>query len=470
MINNIEINSLKTPVNKTIFCSKNNLENKKYSKKQLYIAGSSAVAITALSFLAYRNHINSYKVKLAKDLSKELCQKITTKHLKSVMTKAEMLKELPKLEEQNYVASKKNLKEGIFLADLHSHSNYSDGKINVENLLIQAAEYGDKLQKQNGKKFIFALSDHDGISGTKEALKIIAKNPEKYKNIKFIPAAEVSFVLPCQNNSIRFKRFNSDVQMPEMLVYGINPFSETTEKFFNGIYHSREIQLYNAVNEANSYYNKTIFSIEEYKKLFTMPGKEFCFMYQHWNISNYMQTKLRIINIAQEQNKNPEKLFETIINEIKQNNRYVNPYILDNYLKSKNIQTKSNMSDEKLKLLLYEKIFPKKIEETIVESKYELTLQDIVNYAKEENTVLGFAHPGFTMQNFDREKCLNEMQNLIKIGQGRIKFSEKYHQAYPIDKEIGKAELKEYNAILDKLGLINIGGRDNHSEKFIPLF
>ena len=39
----------------------------------------------------------------------------------------------------------------------------SEGKVilNVSDLLTQAAQYGDKLNKINGKKFIFALSDHE---------------------------------------------------------------------------------------------------------------------------------------------------------------------------------------------------------------------------------------------------------------------------------------------------------------------
>lgn len=435
--------------------------------KNFYVAAGAAVTVSAAALLAYRGYNNSYKVKLARDMSKELGEKITTKHLKSVMTKSEMLKDLPKLTEQNYVASPQNLENGVFLADLHSHSNYSDGVISVEDLLNQAAAYGDKLQKLKGKKFIFALSDHDGIDGVKEALKIIVRNPEKYQNIKFIPAAEMSFVMPCQKNSVRFGKFNSDVQMPEMLVYNLNPFSETTKTFFEGIYKRRGAQISQAIEEACSHYNNGYFSTSEYNSFFMNPGKKYCFLNQHWRIWNYLHTKSQVVQMAKEQNAKPDALYEKIVKELKQMRKNVNPDELDEYINRKGIQTKSNKFDEKLKPVL-DKIFPKISDKSMAESDFELKLGDIVQYAKKENALLGFAHPGFTMQNFEKEKCISEMQSLIRQGKGRIKFAEKYHQAYPFGDAINRDELNEYHKVLDKLNLIYIGGRDNHTANFIP--
>jgi len=123
---------------------------------------TSSIALATLSIGAlayfYLNN-NQYINQLAKGLSKELGQNITSKHLKSIMTKEELLKELSKMNEQNFVASAENIKNGTFLADLHSHSHYSDGTIKIKDFLDQAVEYGNKLNKINGKKFIVALSD-----------------------------------------------------------------------------------------------------------------------------------------------------------------------------------------------------------------------------------------------------------------------------------------------------------------------
>ena len=445
------------------------LELKTDTNNKLYIAGASVAGAAAIGFLGYRNHVNSYKVRLAADLSKELGQKILPKNLKSIMSNSTLVKELSKLKEENFIASADNIKNGTFLADLHSHSNFSDGLASVETILNDAAKYGDKLNKMKGKKFIFALSDHDGVDGVKEALKIIAKNPKKYENIKFIPAAEISFVIPCQKNSERFKKFGSDVQMPEMLVYNINPFSKTTENFFAQIYDARKSQIFKAIEECNFYYHNSNLSALEFKKLFTEPDKKLCFLNQHWRIWNYIHTKSRVAEMAKEMKLEPNALYEKIVKELKQEKKYMNPYELNEYIKNKNIQTNSKMIDENLKPIIIEKIFPKKISETEVDKGFEIDFRDIVRYAKQENAFLGFAHPGFTMQNFTKENCLSEMKKIIDECKGRMMFAEKYHQAYPIGKEITESELKEYNEILDKLKLINIGGRDNHKSEFIRL-
>ena len=70
------------------------------------------------------------------------------------------------------------------LADLHVHSNNSDGSDSVENLVKE-------IKKANIE--IFALTDHDTIAGCIEITKYI---PE---NIKFIPSIE----LTCQTGDIK---------------------------------------------------------------------------------------------------------------------------------------------------------------------------------------------------------------------------------------------------------------------------
>lgn len=444
-----------------VFCKETKAQPSDRKTTYLLEAGTGAVSVATL--LAYRAHNNSYRVKLAKDLSKVLGERITAKNLKSVMTRSELLKELPKLVEQNYVASNENIKNGIFLADLHSHSNFSDGKITVENLLNQAASYGDKLEKLNGKKFIFALTDHDGIEGVKEALKIIAKNPERFKNVKFVPASEISFVLPCQENSARYEKFKTGVQMPEMLIYGINPFSENTKKFFDGIYSSREKQILSAISKGNDLCGEQCFSKEEYLKHFHIKGKKLCFLNQHWKIFNYLLTKFRITKLAQEEGKNPEELYSAIAKELKG----INPHNLNEHIKSKYPKSSTDTMDSKLKNLIEKEIFPLNEADERVKTEFEIHFRDIVEYSRKENAVLGFAHPAFTMQNFSKDKLEAGMQKLVEESHGQVKFAEKFHQAYPIGHEIQQGELEEYNSVLDRLKLVNIGGRDNHKDKFI---
>ena len=463
----MKINQITTfPNNSLSFFGKRKPEN--INNTQAYLSGGvAAVAVTAASVLAYRNHAGNYRVQLAKSLSKELGKKILAKDLKSVVTKNELLKELPKLKEENYVLTETNLRNGTFLADLHSHSNHSDGTISVENLLNEAAEYGDKLQKLNGKKFMFALSDHDGVDGVKEALKIIALNPKKYENIRFVPATEVSFIFPCHKDSARFKRHGSDVQMPEMLIYSINPFSETSKNFFEKIYSGREKQIEIAINDARSYFKSNEFTEAEYKKFFTNNRKPFL-LNQHWKLWNYLHTKARVIAIAKEQNKDAKVLYEEIAQNLRSSGQHLTPYGLNEYIKANRIQTNSKMFDEEFKKNILSSIFPKQIDPKTAHSDFELQLKDIVEYSKKENALLGFAHPAFTMQNFSPNEIRKEMQTIVRDSRGQIKFTEKYHQAYPIGDEVTQAEIDEYNKILDELGLIHVGGRDNHKNTFFP--
>lgn len=446
-------------------CFGNKEKTETQNNYKAFIGGTVTLAVTTASILTYRNHATDYRVQLAKELSKELGKNITAKDLKAVITRKELLKELSKLTEENYILTENNLKNGTFLADLHSHSNYSDGVIGVQNLLDEVAEYGNKLNQLKGKKFLFALSDHDGVEGVKEALKIIAQNPQKYENIRFVPATEISFVFPCQKESPRFRQYGSDVQMPELLIYNINPFSETTNKFFENIYARRESQIDKAIKDACSYYNSNDFTKDEYKKFYMGNRKPFM-LNQHWKLWNYINTKSRIVAMAKEQNKDAKVLYEEIFKKTRKGQ--LTPYSLDEFIRENKILTKSKMFDEGLKGRLISSIFPKQIDKKNVHSDFEIQLGDIVEYSKKENALLGFAHPAFLMQNFPQNELLQEMRSLVNNCQGQIRFAEKYHQAYPIGKEVTQKELDEYNRVLDALGLINVGGRDNHKGTFFP--
>lgn len=64
------------------------------------------------------------------------------------------------------------------IADLHIHSNYSDGKHSISEIIQKA------IQK---KLSIISITDHDTIDGVKEAIKIGAS-----KGVTVIPGVEVS--------------------------------------------------------------------------------------------------------------------------------------------------------------------------------------------------------------------------------------------------------------------------------------
>ena len=90
----------------------------------------------------------------------------------------------------------KNAVEGNFRVSLHTHSNFSDGKATVEEFLDNAVKYADKVAAMNKNDGLppltIALTDHDSIKGCQEIIKLIAKEPNKYKNLKFVSGCEFS--------------------------------------------------------------------------------------------------------------------------------------------------------------------------------------------------------------------------------------------------------------------------------------
>ena len=90
----------------------------------------------------------------------------------------------------------KNSINGNFRVSLHTHSNFSDGKASPELFLENAQKYADKVASMNKNDdlppFTIALTDHDSVGGCAEIIKLIAKNPQKYKNLKFVAGCEFS--------------------------------------------------------------------------------------------------------------------------------------------------------------------------------------------------------------------------------------------------------------------------------------
>ncbi|MBO5738311.1 PHP domain-containing protein [bacterium] len=123
----------------------------------------------------------------------------------------------------------KNAIDGNFRISLHTHSNFSDGNATVEEFLESARKYADKVAKLNKNDglppFTIALTDHDCIKGCQEIIKIIAQNPEKYKNLKFVSGCEFSV----QNGLIHH----------DITGLALNPFDETLLKVLEDLANNR---------------------------------------------------------------------------------------------------------------------------------------------------------------------------------------------------------------------------------------
>lgn len=126
------------------------------------------------------------------------------------------------------------------VADLHVHSNNSDGSDSVENLVKE-------IKKANLE--IFALTDHDTIAGCIEITKYI---PE---NIKFIPSIE----LTCQTGDIKchilgFNCNPADEKLNALIQKGKEPRRKKLETRLDYIKNVLHIDLTN--DELNWLYSR----------------------------------------------------------------------------------------------------------------------------------------------------------------------------------------------------------------------
>lgn len=136
---------------------------------------------------------------------------------------------------------------GTFRANMHVHTVHSDGRMTVQELLDQAAQYADKIaekvkttaSKAKHAPFTIAITDHDTVEGAKEAVKIISNDPWKYRNLRVILGCELSV----ENKSIP-QRLKSPIAT-HTLLHGINPFDEA----LNSLLDTKKTNRINLVKE-----------------------------------------------------------------------------------------------------------------------------------------------------------------------------------------------------------------------------
>jgi len=419
-----------------------------------------------------RDFDKSYINNMANDMSTSLNKQISPEQLTSIMGKEELSSLLPKLKQENFMAFKeviqngapqkvmisKNLQEGIFQIDLHSHTNYSDGQATVENLLDNVVKYADKLNSLTGKKFIFSITDHDTIAGTKEAIRLIAENPEKYKNLRFVPGVELSFA---------HKTDKGTVEVSEMLIHGINPFSEKTNNFINSLIAKRKNASEQFLQELNTS-SKVHYSLDEVNGDFLYLPKEFFKYKMMWRMYNYAQIKQRLSALAIKWGKNPEAIYREIMPQWHVSQGAKTPDTFEQFMLSRMVDLTHTSKIDKTISNLFEKYLPN-IVDGKVNAPVERTFEELIEHFSMDNeSLVSLAHPAFLAKYFNNPK--EGLTSLINTSNGLIKATEKYHQAYSIPESKGVLSrdfIDKVNLILDEFKLLNLGGHDNHKPLLI---
>ena len=111
-------------------------------------------------------------------------------------------------------------------ADLHIHSNYSDGSDDISNLFLEIKKAGLE---------IFALTDHDTVAGCAEMSQIVSDG------IKFIPSVE----LTCKADFVKC----------HILGYNCDYTNETLLKLIEKGKNLRKIKLETRINYLKNVWN-----------------------------------------------------------------------------------------------------------------------------------------------------------------------------------------------------------------------
>ena len=387
---------------------------------------------------------SEYVKSLASGLSEMAGKKINPLSLSCVMNKEEFVNQILKLKKNNYTYTPENIKNFGFQADFHMHTNYTDGKISVKELLNEISEYSNKLFSRTGQKFIFSITDHDSVKAVKEALLIIAENPEKFKNVRFIPGAELSF-------SHKAPKSSNPCEISEVLAYGFDPFK--LDKYCDSLQLKRSNTIDNMLGEIKKALPLTNFNRDELIRTYNL-NPDCLMMNSQWAVNHYAQTKHAITIQASRQGVDPERMYTDIMKNIDIKNRNI-WYLKNNNILDKDIDETNIISNVR-----------KKYEPHLEGNKLVLTnessFDNLIDLFKgNSNVVLSFAHPYFTaMKFYNPSKALN---SFVYKSNGLIQISEAYHQAYPAD--VSMVKVMETNDYLKHL--IKIGGSDNHKSKYI---
>ena len=182
----------------------------------------------------YLPHDIEYKKELLKSSGHP---EYTLKNMKPIMGENELTYVIKKYDKhpEKYMTDleekgdQKGVENLTYRAGLHSHTTFSDGNLTPEETLNQAAEYADKVKAKHPFEpypMIIAITDHFNTKGCVEAIDILQKNPEKYKNLHFVIGMETS---------VRVKMpSQAEERDLHVLAWCVNPYEWPFEKLIFG--------------------------------------------------------------------------------------------------------------------------------------------------------------------------------------------------------------------------------------------
>jgi hypothetical protein len=192
-----------------------------------------------------------YRRKLAEGINKLYPDlKCKVEDLQSIIGTQELTQVLKNATPESFSVGgydKKNVQNGLFTINLHTHTTDSDGKFPVKELLNSAAEYANRIKKP----VYIGITNHDTINDLVKAIKITTENKGKFRNLRIVLGAE--FNAKYEDS----KTFKSPLSL-EMIGYCINPFDEKFNKFLNTIKKKNQQYAEEIINKVNKNYGTNI--------------------------------------------------------------------------------------------------------------------------------------------------------------------------------------------------------------------
>ena len=422
--------------------------------------------------------------------------------LNSVMGKSQLQKLLDEFTPVDFSIGKDfdGARNMTFRVNLHNHTTASDGKLTVEQFLEQARKYADRIaqntQSDDKPPFTIAITDHDTLDGCRDALNILAADPEKYKNLKVVLGSEIS-VSNCDPEIVS-RPLNF-----ELVGYCQNPYDEKLVKILDNIQQTRQKNVEQFLEKITDKFPEFNLNIDEAKEfhanLRTMRTNGVLYL-----AGDYARFKIALTEYVKRINEilpddaeklSADKLFKQFgenyyyrMDAFGERNipEYFQKHGLKDYLIEKGLWTEENAQD-------FEQIFKTDLKDkedfitqTVKESlptlhdrkQYSINPEDI--FEATTDGFYGFAHPAiidFASDNISparkklcEEKMFVPHENLVyeifnslkQIGKEKFYASEINYQSYPQNADKKWMDFMKTIADNPNLNLKYTGGIDAH--------
>ncbi len=397
--------------------------------------------------------------KLSIGVKKEWDEDIPPEKFKGIMSPAKLKAHLKNLTTENFICTEENKDNCIYNTDLDCITTFSyNGRECIQDILDEVAKYANYYKKKTGKNFVLAFTDNDSIEGLKHAVRRVANNNDRYKNIDFVPGMKISFI---------YKVSDKRCENGKLLVYGVNPFSDNVNDFVLNTLARRQDMIVDFISGAAELYRDAHFTEHEFYSNNNMYfSKDLGQSNLYSKIREYMMSKrdkdlLGLQIPPDEIYKLSEGIFSSMDTIFNGSNDFENFCILI-------AGSKENANSFVNKVLdKYSTRYDPETNEIF--SASENIYSDFINCMKLETPrpIMALSAPYYLSHHFEHSgdkifpNVVNFMKSLQKYSAGMLLGFESASPAYDLDKELtaNKDALYNFNTyIKENTNLQEVGG------------